>query len=93
MIVIGLLAEKDSTRRANVKVSFTRAATAIGRVEGVPFNSEVDEDAAFSLKYVTEVFGKLVEGWVAGEGSPKFKTQKLRIIEGGLDGEQGCSLL
>jgi len=37
---------------------------------------------------VTDVFDKLVEGWVAGEGSPKFKTQRLRIIEGGLDGEQ-----
>ncbi|TRM69127.1 chaperonin 10-like protein [Schizophyllum amplum] len=43
------------------------------------------EDEERTLEYVLQDMPKVLSGWKAGQGAPKFKTQRLRKMQGGLD--------
>ncbi|KAL1745027.1 chaperonin 10-like protein [Schizophyllum fasciatum] len=91
--VITTLPVSDETkaRRADVRVDFTLVYTELGyeltfaHVATFPASQE---DAARTLEYVSQDMPKLLEGWKAGQGAPKFKTQRLRKMSGGLESIQ-----
>lgn len=44
------------------------------------------EDKAATLEYVSEYMPRIIGDWKEGLGSSMFKTQRLRRMEGGLEG-------
>lgn len=44
------------------------------------------EDKVRTQVYCAEDVHRVLEGWKAGAGAPNFKTQKLRLLPGGLEG-------
>lgn len=80
--------EETKRRRSDVSANNTLVYTQPGYA--FPYGNNVfpasPEDKAASLKYVSEEMPKILDGWKAGQGSLKtgFKTQKLRILGGGL---------
>jgi len=78
------VSEETTKRRSDVLVDLTNVYTLLGYEikygsATFPKNEEHNRRA---LAYVSETLPRLVEGWKAGEGAPKFKTQRLRKLEG-----------
>ena len=68
-----------------MSAEFTLVYTEIGRE--IVFGSgqrlpAMPEDEARALDYVAHDQPKVLEGWKAGQGAPKFKAQRLRKLEG-----------
>ena len=84
------VSEATLKRRADVRVEFTLVYTALGyeltfaHVVRMP---EMKGDEARTLEWVAEYVPKVLEGWKAGEGAPRFKAQRLRKLQGPLEGE------
>ena len=80
--------EKTQTRRANIKVELALAYTVLGYpiffAHAVHFDAK-PEDKTYILEYNSNDIGRVLEGWKAGQGAPNFKTQKLRVLPGGLE--------
>ncbi|KAL1672235.1 chaperonin 10-like protein [Schizophyllum commune] len=85
------ISDETKARRADVKVDFTLVYTELGyeltfaHVATFPADKE---DERRTLEYVSTDMPKLLEGWKAGQGAPKFKTQRLRKLPGGLENIQ-----
>ncbi|KAL1667177.1 chaperonin 10-like protein [Schizophyllum commune] len=82
------VSEATLKRRADVRVEFTLVYTALGyeltfaHVVRMP---EMKGDEARTLEWVAEYVPKVLEGWKAGEGAPRFKAQRLRKLQGPLE--------
>ncbi|KIK70162.1 hypothetical protein GYMLUDRAFT_34642 [Collybiopsis luxurians FD-317 M1] len=82
------VSEETQKRRKDVEVEFTLVYTELGFA--LNFGHVLDlpampEDKTGTLEYVSAYMPRILEGWKAGQGSPKFKTQRLRHMPGGLD--------
>ncbi|TRM69137.1 chaperonin 10-like protein [Schizophyllum amplum] len=79
--------DETKNRRADVNVEFTLVYTELGyeltfaHIVSFPAMKEDQEKA---LAYVSQDLPTLLAGWKAGQGSPKFKAQRLRKLHGGL---------
>ncbi|KAL1745365.1 chaperonin 10-like protein [Schizophyllum fasciatum] len=79
---------ETQARRADVNIVFTLVYTALGyeltfaHAVAMP---ALAEDKARALEYVSHYMPKVLEGWKAGQGAPKFKTQRLRQLRGKLE--------
>jgi hypothetical protein len=87
--VMALLPLSDETqqRRKDVRADFTLVYTLLGydlTFAGTSFKANV-EDARSSEEYVSQTLPIVLKGWKVDEGAPKFKTQRLRRLEGGLE--------
>jgi hypothetical protein len=83
-------ADATKTRRADVSAEFTLIYTALGyelTFGHVATFPAMPADAAHAQAYVSGELPKLLDGWKEGAGAPLLKTQKLRVLEGGLDRE------
>jgi len=88
IIVILPVSEETQKRRKDVKIEFSVVYTLIGFALKFAHALEVPaipEDKSATLEYVSTVMPRVIENWKAGEGSPKFKTQRLRHLQGGLE--------
>ncbi|TRM69126.1 chaperonin 10-like protein [Schizophyllum amplum] len=80
--------DETKNRRADVSVDFTLVYTELGYeltfAHAASFPA-MKEDEARALEYVSQDMPKILAGWKAGQGAPKFKTQRLRKMQGGLE--------
>ncbi|KAL1701273.1 chaperonin 10-like protein [Schizophyllum commune] len=88
--VITLLpvSEQTKSRRPDVSVEFTLLYTVLGYE--LTFAHAVrmpamKGDEAQTLEWVSEYMQRILEGWKAGEGAPRYKTQRLRKLQGPLE--------
>lgn len=81
--------DETKSRRADVEVEFSLAYTVLGNA-GVfaneyPFPA-LPQDTNDAYKWSQEELPQLLDGWdTAKGGSPKYKAQKIRVMNGGLD--------
>ncbi|VDC06820.1 unnamed protein product [Peniophora sp. CBMAI 1063] len=97
--VIVLLPVSDATqkRRSNVKVELTLGYTILGYpihfAHTAHFPARPDDKAAIQAYCANDIL-RVLEGWKAGEGAPRFKTQRLRVLNPGFDGlEEGLKIM
>ncbi|VDC00861.1 unnamed protein product [Peniophora sp. CBMAI 1063] len=83
------ISDETKNRRKDVSVDFTLVYTELGYeinfANAFPFPA-MHEDKARTQTYNVEDAPRVLDGWKAGVGAPKFKTQKLRLLPGGLEG-------
>ena len=83
------ISEETKNRRKDVNVDFTLVYTELGYeinfANAFPFPA-MHEDKVRTHEYNVKDVQRVLEGWKAGSGAPKFKTQKLRLLPGGLAG-------
>lgn len=84
--IITLVPQKDGAvgRRPNVKVEFILLYLLLGPHPGVGLPYWPQDRPPVS-DFLQNEFPALIQGWVEGKGSPKYKPQRLRVLEGGLD--------
>ncbi|KAE9390319.1 GroES-like protein, partial [Gymnopus androsaceus JB14] len=83
-----LVPETTRNRRKDVHVEFILVYTEIG--SALTFGGFLElpampRDKAAALEYVSEYMPCILENWKEGEGSPRFNTQRLRHMQGGLE--------
>jgi len=88
IIAILPVSEDTQKRRKDVQVEFTIVYSSIGF--SLTFAHALDlpampKDKSATLEYVSSDMPHILENWKAGQGSPKFKAQHLRHLEGGLE--------
>ncbi|TRM69128.1 chaperonin 10-like protein [Schizophyllum amplum] len=82
------ISDKTKNRRADVSVEFTIVHTVLGYEVTFAHATTfpvMKEDETRALEYVSQDMPKILAGWKAGQGAPKFKTQRLRQMQGGLE--------
>ncbi|KAL1745022.1 chaperonin 10-like protein [Schizophyllum fasciatum] len=85
------VSQETAARRADVRPEFTLVYTELGyefTFAGAVKFPAIKEDEARTLEYVAQDLPKILEGWKAGQGAPKFKTQRIRKLDGGLESVQ-----
>ncbi|KAF9068890.1 chaperonin 10-like protein [Rhodocollybia butyracea] len=88
--IISILPVPEDTqkRRKDVRAEFTLAYTMIGFSLNLGHFLDLPampEHKNAILEYVSTNMPHILENWEEGQGSPKFKTQHLRHLEGGLE--------
>ena len=91
------ISDETKTRRKDVSIEFTLVYTELGYeinfANAFPFPA-MHEDKARTEAYNVEDVHRVLDGWKAGVGAPKFKTQKLRVLPGGLESiEEGFKIM
>ncbi|KAF9067061.1 chaperonin 10-like protein [Rhodocollybia butyracea] len=91
IIAIGYVSGETKQRRKDVQIDLIIVFSELG----FPFNyghmmdfPAIPADKSATLEYVTTDMPRILENWKAGQGSPKFKTQRLRHLQGGLENIQ-----
>ncbi|KAE9403137.1 GroES-like protein [Gymnopus androsaceus JB14] len=89
--------ECQERRQDKVKVEFTLGYSLQGYeftfANAIKFPA-IPEDKARILEYVAEYMPRVLENWKAGKGNDVIKPQRLRKLEGGLEGiEQGLKIM
>ncbi|KAE9388116.1 GroES-like protein [Gymnopus androsaceus JB14] len=82
------ISEETQKRRKDVHVEFTIVYTELGSAltfAGAVHLPAMPQDKADTLEYVSSYMPRILENWKEGQGSPKFKTQRLRHMQGGLE--------
>ncbi|KAL1712262.1 chaperonin 10-like protein [Schizophyllum commune] len=88
--VITLLPVSEATksRRPDVSVEFTLLYTVLGYeltfAHAVRMPAMKGDEAQMS-EWVSEYLPRILKGWKAGEGAPRYKTQRLRKLQGPLE--------
>ncbi|KAE9390324.1 GroES-like protein [Gymnopus androsaceus JB14] len=80
--------EATKNRRKDVHVELILVYTQIGSaltLGGFLELPAMPQDKAATLEYVSEYMPRILENWKEGEGTPKFNTQRLRHMQGGLE--------
>ncbi|KAL1675929.1 chaperonin 10-like protein [Schizophyllum commune] len=88
--VITLLPVSEATksRRPDVSVEFTLLYTVLGyelTFAHAVWMPAMKGDEAQMSEWVSGYFPRILEGWKAGEGAPRYKTQRLRKLQGPLE--------
>lgn len=63
---------------------YTEIGSALTFAHAIDFPA-MPKDKAATLEYVSAYMPRVLENWKEGQGSPKFKTQRLRRMQGGLE--------
>ncbi|KAF9068864.1 chaperonin 10-like protein [Rhodocollybia butyracea] len=89
LIVVLPVEPETEKRRKDVKVEFILVHTQIGFPIELGYSNisipVLHEDKNGALEHVSVILPHILENWKAGHGSPNFKTQRLRHLEGGLE--------
>ncbi|KAE9393203.1 hypothetical protein BT96DRAFT_999652 [Gymnopus androsaceus JB14] len=97
MVLLPISKECQKRRQDRVKVEFSTAYTLGVHVftfaHAFKFSAML-EDKARILEYVAGTMPRILKNWKAGEGNNTFRPQRLRRLEGGLEGiEKGLKIM
>ncbi|KAE9390322.1 GroES-like protein [Gymnopus androsaceus JB14] len=82
------VSEATKNRRKDVHVEFILVLTEIGSAltfGGFLKLPAMPQDKAAALEYVSKYMPRILENWKEGQGNPRFNTQCLRHMQGGLE--------
>ena len=82
------ISDEVKARRKDVSADFTLVYTEHGYAfdfAGAVHFPAMPEDKVRVQVYCADDIPRVLDGWKAGTGAPHFKTQKLRVLPGGLE--------